>query len=187
MQRLSRGAYDAKERERGDRRWLTRSLLGHCPIFGLPEGEGFPLDGGDETRRVRSLPWALVAALPQVGADPPALSRQAVALADDQHGELGLAARRRLPVDFSKHRAQSAHLRPGESVAEMLEQLAVGKRDAGPCGGDQVRADFFAVGQRLGHHSESVSSRRPSVPPPAPAARRRRKRPFPSFFVPAKT
>src|SRR4051812_3150318 len=128
MQRLSRGAYDAKERERGDRRWLTGGLSGHCPIFGLPEGEGFPLDGGDEACRVRPLPGALIAALRQVCADPPALSRQAVALADDENGEFGLAARRRLAVDLSEHGAQSAHLRPSESVAEMLEQLAVGKR-----------------------------------------------------------
>ena len=76
----------------GEQSWLIRGLRGHCLIPGLPEGEGFRLHRGDEAGGLRALPWPLIAALPPAAADPPALAGKAVALADDQDRELGLAA-----------------------------------------------------------------------------------------------
>src|SRR5438105_1752869 len=100
--------------------WLTRGPSCRCLITGLPEGEGFRLHRADEAGRFGTFPGALIAARPGSAADPPALARQAVALADDQHRELGLAPRAALTVDVAEHCAQRPHLRPREAVAEML-------------------------------------------------------------------
>src|SRR3954471_10859397 len=120
--------------------WLTRPDPGHCLIIGLPEGEGFTLHGADEAGRLGPLPRAFIAARAAAPADPPALAGNEVALADDEHRELGLAARRPRAVDVAEHDAERAHLRPRETIAEMLEQLAIGKRDARLGRGDEVGA-----------------------------------------------
>src|SRR6185295_7385545 len=97
--------------------WLTRPVSGHCLITGLPEGEGFALHRADEAGRFGPLPRAFIAARSAPSRDPPTLAWNAVALADDQDGEFGLAARCGRAVDVAEHRAQGAHLRPGEAVA----------------------------------------------------------------------
>src|SRR4051812_46723930 len=151
--------------------WLTPPDPGHCLIIGLPEGEGFPLHRADEAGRFGAFPRPLIAAraaAPSSGCgsppairsraggttgalNPPALARQAVALADDEHRELGLAARRPRAVDVAEHDAERAHLRPRETIAEMLEQLAIGEGDAGLGRGDEMGADLVGIGERLGH------------------------------------
>src|SRR5688572_24631467 len=76
--------------------------------------------------RCRTLPAALVAVLVGAAGDPPALPRQTVGLAHDQHGQLRLAARLRILVDRAEDAAQRPHLGPGEVVAELAEQLGIG-------------------------------------------------------------
>src|SRR5690349_8184610 len=126
----------------GERIWLTAVPPGDCPVSGLPEGEGFALHGADEPGRLRPFPRPFIAAgagaaglsgcgLPpairsRAGGttcplNPPALAGNAVALADDEHGKLGLAARLRIAVDVTEHRAELAHLRPRKMIAQALE------------------------------------------------------------------
>src|SRR4051812_20583274 len=99
----------------GDWIWLTRGDSCQCFIIGLPEGKGFALNLADEARRFGAFPWAGIAAraaaLRRGGPfNPPALARQAVALADDEDGKLRLAARRTGAIDIAEHDAQGPHL-----------------------------------------------------------------------------
>src|SRR5688500_961169 len=97
-------------------RWLTSPALALCPGSGLPPGESFRLHAADEARRLGALPKPLIAAPAAAARCPPALAGQAVALPDDEHRKLRLAARRRVLVDGAKDLAQGAHLRPGEGI-----------------------------------------------------------------------
>ena len=97
--------------------------------------------------RLRPLPQAFITARAAAAGDPPALARNAVALADDEDGELGLAARFRLAVDVAEHGAELAHLRPREMIAELLEHLGISERRPGPGRGDEMGADFLRIGE----------------------------------------
>src|SRR3954471_24957411 len=110
--------------------WLTCALSGHCLITGLPEGEGFVLHLANEAGRLRPLPGPVIAARAGATGDPPPLSRYAIALANDQNREFGFAPRFGIAVDVAEHGAQGAHLRPAETIAEMLEQLAISQGDS---------------------------------------------------------
>src|SRR3954469_5099370 len=99
----------------GVRRWLTLSVLPRCPRLGLPEGEGFRLDPRHEPLRLGAFPRPLIATRPAAAGHPPALARQAVHLADDEHRELGLAPRFGFLVHGAEDGAQRPHLGPRET------------------------------------------------------------------------
>src|SRR4051812_2249865 len=134
----------------GEQRWLIRPLFRACPAAGPPPGKGFRLHRGDEAPRLRPLPRPLIAAAAAAAGYPPALAGEAVALADDEHRELRLAAPRRLLVDRAQGGAEGTHLRPGEAVAELLEEGAVAHRRPGLGGRDEVGAHLVRIGER-GH------------------------------------
>src|SRR5437764_7805345 len=85
------------------------------------------LDIADQLRGLGSLPQAGIAMFLRA-ADPPALARQPVGLADDQHGKLGLAARRRFVIDKAQDLAQLPHLGPREVMPKEPEHLGVANR-----------------------------------------------------------
>src|SRR5690349_3630304 len=74
----------------------------------------------DQLHRLGTFPEPFVTMLLRAP-DPPALPRQSIGLADDEHRELRLTALLRFVVHISEHLAQLAHLRPGEMVAEELQ------------------------------------------------------------------
>src|SRR3954447_14942943 len=96
-------------------------------VASRPKLERLPLKLADQLCRRWPFPRPAVAMLPGA-ADPPALTRQSVRLTHHEHGQLGLAAFRRLVVDEAEHLAQSAHLGPSEMVAEQPQHLRVADR-----------------------------------------------------------
>src|SRR4051794_28966363 len=92
-----------------------------------PMFERLGLDLADQPRRFGPFPQAGVA-MPFRAGDPPALTRQPVGLADDQHSKLRFAAGRGFVVHIAEDLAQLAHLGPREMVAEEAEHLGIAYR-----------------------------------------------------------
>ena len=83
-------------------------------------------------------------------ADPPALAREPVGLAHDEHGQLGLTARFRLVVHVGKDLAQRTHLGPCEVVTEQAEHFRIADGLACFGGRDKDGADFRRIGKQPG-------------------------------------
>ena len=136
-------------------------------------------------RRLRSFPRSLIAVLATAAGDPPALARKAVALADDEHRQLRLAARRRVLVDRAQDLAQGAHLRPREGIAEPFEQLAIAQARCRPA--PRRRGAAAPPRARQPRHSAGARTvKRPSVPVPFGSSRTRKSCPS-SFSFPVTT
>src|SRR3546814_17786551 len=98
------------------RRWLGLVASGIPPPLPIIEHRLLLL--ADEARRRRALPWAVVTEQQRGAADPPALSRQAVAFAPDQHREVGFAVERAPAVDLRQRPAPRPPLGPGAAETE---------------------------------------------------------------------
>src|SRR6185369_7830842 len=96
--------------------------LASCPII-----ERLALDLADQPRGLWAFPLALVAVLLR-GADPPALAREPVRLANDQHRKFRLAARLGFLIDIGEHLAQGAHLWPREMMPEKAKDFGIADR-----------------------------------------------------------
>src|SRR5688572_1528300 len=147
----------------GDERWLTGGLVAACPASGLPEGEAFRLDPLDEAPGLGPFPGPLIAAAAPAAGNPPALAGKPVALADDQHRQLRLAAKRPGLVDRAENLAERPHLRPREGIAELLEQLAIAERRPRLRGGDEVQPNVLGLGECHRPPSVAVADRQASV------------------------
>src|SRR3954464_7588486 len=115
-----------------------------CPIIKCPL-----LDLADQLRRLRPFPLPGVTMLLRA-ADPPALSWQAVRLADDQHRKLRLPALLRFVVHKTEDLAQGAHLGPREIVAEQPKHFRISDRYPRLRRGDQDRAHLRRIGEQPG-------------------------------------
>ncbi len=62
--------------------------------------------------------------------DPPALTGEPIAGADDEDGEFGLSLPCRAPVDFVEQGAQRAHAGAAEAVSDRVQRFGV--RQHGP-------------------------------------------------------
>src|SRR5260221_7364750 len=124
-----------------------------------PMFERLGLDLADQPRRFGPFPEAGVA-MPFRAGDPPALTRQPVGLADDQHSKLRFAADRGFVVDMTEDLAQLAHLGPREMMTEKSEQFGIADRLPRLCRRDQDRPHLGGIRQqaRLAHCGSSVKS-----------------------------
>ncbi len=85
--------------------------------------------------RFRALPWPSITPLGY----PPALTRQTVALAHNQHRQLGIAAPAAARVHLAEHDTKLPHQWPRKPMAERGERFRVSERLPSPRRADQQR------------------------------------------------
>src|SRR6476620_10705432 len=100
-----------------------------------------------QLRRLRAFPKAGVAMLLRSAA-PPALSRQAIRLANHEHCKLGLATLLRLVIDIGKYLAQGSHLRTREVMSKQAQDFCIADRQTGLSGRNQDGPHLSRVRQQ---------------------------------------